>query len=815
MRCSESSFGSPSGGFSWRTDRVLAKLSLEGVALVTLDVFDTLLLRRSGGPRTVFPLAARLARQAGALEPAMSDEAFALLREAAEREARKAGEVDLGRIYRCLPSGLGDPEHLAAAELEAERRLLAANPYLLDWLRELRRREMPVVLLSDMHLPGAELARLLAGCGVPADLYEALWVSCDHGVSKANGGLFQALLASRPGLAAEAVLHVGDNAHGDVAVPRSLGFRTALYQPMPRLAGLLTRERLLGASLDTPLTLLRTLAAQGLPDDAENGHADDRGFWTAFGALVLGPAVVHYADWVLRDAHAAGIRRIAPLLREGALLGELIAHRAAILGLPVTVHPLRLSREALRLPGLVGFAEADLRRLCGDGPVRTVRDVLRLLGLDGLPEAEELLGRPAIDVLGEAKSFAALRRRLLDPATVTGIRARAEAARDRVADYVAQELGEPGDVAVVDFGARGTMAALLHGIPALSARYRMVHYLFYAVPDFFTNALAGFRHRLFMPVDPPTMERARLIYRSPQPLEILLNGEEETTVGHQRDIEGPSGDGRIHAVTLPRADPPDAAWRRAVRACRAGIDHYRAVANGLDAPADWPVPARDLIDLLHRVIHLPTPEEAERLGSLPYDWNDGTRLVRPLCDESARTAVRELSASVRPECRLAFALQLRPSLVPWPQGALTLEDPFHIEELCGGARLDFGHAAFCRQLLHQLAAQGGRRVVVCGAGGEGGMGTTFIELARNTTVQVVGYLDHLVALPGGSFAGVPLLTPSDLTGESGIAFAVASTGYGRAIVASLNRACQAAGYDADCIWFDGAAFNLGRVGLSD
>lgn len=803
----------------WRRDAVLASIDLAGVGLVTMDVFDTLLMRLSGPPESIFARVAREARGRGAVEGWVTDDAFTLMRRDAEARARRAavGEVTLAAIYGHLRLDGADGAVLAALEREAEARATVANPYTLSFLRDLARRGMPAALLSDMHLPADAIAAMLEAAGIRrgAD-YECLYVSCEHGATKAGGGLFRRLLADRPGLAAASVLHIGDNPVSDQAGARAAGVRAVLYDPPTRCTAVMARERRLGLPASGPLPALRTLAALGAAGGCDGGGSD--GFWAEFGAVVLGPVAVHYAHWVLRDALARGIRRIAPLMREGGLLAVLMEREARRLGLDVAVRPLHVSRAALLLPGLADFGAAELERVAADSVHRTAGDLAALLGVGPLPHGlAGLEAVPLIDLLGTHRrdgggAYARLRDWLLEPGRRTAVMERACAARAAVLDHLRQNLGEGGRAALVDIGARGTLVSRLVAIDAVRERYDPLGYVFYATPEALSRMAAGLPLRVCMPLAADCIERARIVYRSPQFLELLLNGEAETTVGYRR-----AADGRVAPVTEPAALAD--AQRAALRACHAGILHYAETCARAGVGADA-VPGTDrdvdpaaLLGILHRAVHLPTLEEAERLGALVYDVNDGSRAVRTLCDPAARRAVASLCATVRPALWPTFALQTRPSDVPWPQAALALEHPGHLDDLLDGARGDFGHRAVSRQLIDMAVASGGGSLFVCAAGGGAGMGPVFIETAREAGVALAGFADLLTPATGGFFAGVPALALEEAARQDCRNVAVVSVGYGAAILEALRAGTRGDPRPLACVWFDGTGFR--RTILAD
>jgi len=792
---------------AWCEDAALAGIDAAGLDLVSLDVFDTLLLRRCGPPEAVFPLVARLARARGALDGAITDCAFTLLRREAEARARRsltpaAGRADitLADIYRnlCLPDT--DATALAGIERETERQMTVANPYAASFLRHLRLQGVPVVLLSDMYLSAADIGALLDAVGLPCGVaYDRLYVSCEQGAVKSGGGLFRRMLADCPSVDPARVLHIGDTVMADQAGAHAAGIQAVLYAPPPRWAALTAREGQLGIPRQGLLVPLRGIAARG---GSGNGGAHDP-FWYDFGSLVMGPVAVHFAEWVLRDAVERGIRRIAPLMREGGLLAELMKARARRLGLDIDIRPLHVSRGALLLPWLDGFGAAELEAISADSVYRTVGDLSDMLGTGPLPAAlAGQAGVPLIDLLGahrrdEPGAFAALRDWLLAPARQAAIRASISRARDLAGSYLRQELGSAGPVALVDIGARGTMferIARVHG-----ARHDPHGYLFYATPEALHQTMAGVRIHTYMPLGAEQIEWARIIYRSPQFLELLLNGEADTTTGYRR-----ADDGRVIPVSEP-ATVPD--WQReALRACHAGIRRYAGLYGRLGAGWEREVDPASVLGILFRAVHLPTPEEAERLGALVYDVNDATRATFTLCGTGARRTLAALCRTVRPAMWLGVALQTRPSDVPWPQGALALECPGHLEDMIDGARSDFGHLAICRQFISMAQAAGADRVTVCAAGGAGGMGSAFIGAAREIGLELAGYADLLVSTQGDAFEGVPIVTLAAAARADCRFVAVVSVGYGPAIIEALKEGMRGDGRPLQCFWFDGARF---------
>ncbi len=799
---------------SWRWDSALAAIAPDEFDLFCIDIFDTLILRRWGPPETVFERVAQDARTAGLLDPSMTDDAFVIVRRQAEARARAwartqgHSETGLADIYRALEVPGIDAAALERLERTVERRAAVANPNLVALLCDLRRRRKPVALVSDMYLGGTELEDLLGSVGIlPGRDYDRLYVSCDHGASKAGGALFRVVLADHPGVPPSRILHIGDDPVTDKAGALAAGIHSVHYTQPGRSKEMLRRESLLGNASRGPLTLLRTLAGR------RRTEQEDDAFWHHYGASVLGPIAVHYANWVLRHAAARGIRRIAPLMREGELLGQLIAREAERLGMDVDARPLAVSRAALYLPSLTRFDEAEFRSL-GSEIYLTLRDVMVMFGLDDLPHA--LTGhadRPLVDLLGAefgegADAYQAARSYLLAEGTKDRILAKARQARRNLVSYVETELADAGPVALVDIGAKGSMFERLSRMPELGERYDFHGYLFYATPDALHRMANGLRVQVHMPLAAAALERAKVVYRSPQFFELLLNGEAATTAGYRRDAEG-------RAVPVFLHMDIDAAQQRALRACHAGIfsyyDQWAALAERNDdgSGGAWEVDPAVLLGILHRAVHLPTHEEASRIGRLVFDVNNGSPVRLPLCNNDARRVLAELCAAAPPPLWLSLALQTRPSELPWPQGTMALEQPGHIEEMIEGAQGGFGHRTISRQLVHMARRARVSRFILCAAGGMGGMGPTLLDVAHEAGLECVGYADLLVV--GDGVFRQAELGLADAARQSCRDIIVVSVGYGPAIIDALKTNGKGDGRPLRCWWYDGTRFRTTRL----
>jgi predicted HAD superfamily hydrolase len=214
------------------------KLSFDPTAidLVSVDLFDTLLLRDHRCERRRFLLMARLA--AAALDRVgwrVSIQALYLSRLDAQRlayraleQARPQGDVPLARIHSMQTAILGLPlraaEILLAAELAFEASCLRPNRRLLAGLAALRARGTRVIAISDIYLPQAALCELLDRVA-PDHAIDAVYCSAELNLTKRSSELFGRVLQLE-GVAPGRVLHLGDDRRADLEMARRAGLQS-------------------------------------------------------------------------------------------------------------------------------------------------------------------------------------------------------------------------------------------------------------------------------------------------------------------------------------------------------------------------------------------------------------------------------------------------------------------------------------------------------------------------------------------------------------------------------------------------------------
>ena len=197
------------------------------VKLLSLDVFDTLLFRETKSElRRFWEIVYAMHEEF----PSVTVLDFYHARTVAHRLAYQTQmpisgcrETTLENIHRILGrivnlNGQAEIESLKNIELNYEKTHLRLNPGIWHLVETAATHHVRIIAVSDMYLNSSEIEKILSALLPDAALINKIYSSCDSGVSKASGILWDQVIASEQ-VAPEQMLHLGDNYHADFEMP--------------------------------------------------------------------------------------------------------------------------------------------------------------------------------------------------------------------------------------------------------------------------------------------------------------------------------------------------------------------------------------------------------------------------------------------------------------------------------------------------------------------------------------------------------------------------------------------------------------------
>lgn len=187
--------------------------------IISFDIFDTLLFRPFAVPTDLFYMVGEK----------LSYPDFKTIRTEAEKTVRhiKGGEtVTLKDIYDFIAKRTGINSAMGQkTETDMELSLCTANPYMKAVYNSLKSKNKRIILVSDMYLSTQFIGKILAKNGFTG--YEKLYISCDKGCGKHNGGIYELI---KKELGISDIIHIGDNYGSDVKNAKKHGLSAIEYK---------------------------------------------------------------------------------------------------------------------------------------------------------------------------------------------------------------------------------------------------------------------------------------------------------------------------------------------------------------------------------------------------------------------------------------------------------------------------------------------------------------------------------------------------------------------------------------------------------
>lgn len=313
--------------------------------IISFDIFDTVLTRLFECPIDLFAYVESQLSDCGVNFPD-----YALLRFKAEQMARNTAkqqrdqeEITLDDIYNAL-SFLTPVNHnvlLQAKQLELDAELesivpVVDNKYLLSQLKQQGKK---IIFVSDMYLSKQFISRLLSQNHL--DVCDNLYVSSDLMKTKHTGRIWVKILQDYP---EQEILHIGDNNHADVEIPKRFAIETFHYNR------LLSYHRV-GAQLSpnlVPFSLMSKMYY--LMQYINEKDTREIAFWTKLGETLGAFILQSFIEWLKENIVINKIDHIYFCARDAQIIQKIWNYYQYDDQCNTTSSYLYLSRKVLRFP---------------------------------------------------------------------------------------------------------------------------------------------------------------------------------------------------------------------------------------------------------------------------------------------------------------------------------------------------------------------------------------------------------------------------------------------------------------------------------
>lgn len=339
------------------------KESIQEYNVVSFDIFDTLILRNIEQPTDIFKI----------IENKYKVKNFfknRILAESQSRIGQKNYEANLNRIYDFLQKMYKeDIKKVKEIEMQIEYDFICQNTVMKEIFDYCKKQNKKIFLISDMYLPKEFIQKLLKKCGY--EKYNNLYISNEIMESKHIGGLYDYVMKQEK-IKTEEWIHIGDNKHSDIAIPKEKGIKTYYYKNVYQ------RVERKSKTISVEEAIFR-----GIQNNYLLNHELD--YWEEFGIKYISPLYYSFTNWLVNLTKKED--NIYFLSRDGYIVKKIYELFKEKLNLKLDLNYLYTSRLAYQVPINVFYEKDVALRTFTDhnvafGHYLTINEVFEILELN-------------------------------------------------------------------------------------------------------------------------------------------------------------------------------------------------------------------------------------------------------------------------------------------------------------------------------------------------------------------------------------------------------------------------------------------------
>lgn len=706
----------------------------DSVTAVSFDIFNTVLLRYVRKPEDMFEEAGKLL----SLPFGVTAEDYKYIRMRAQKAIQDKKkltvgtfEVNLEEIANGLPAWINDREAINA-EVEAEKKLDFGNPEIVNLIIWLQEKGYHIVYVSDMYLSARQIETILSTAKVPKHM---VFVSNEFDSDKKSGQLFQAVLHSE-NLKESQIIHIGDNFEADVLGAEKCGIKAFHYRApySDATAGLAMEEFVLGDGWANKNILRHIAGALGKSDSEEMNK------WHALGAQMIGPLLVYFMEWLFGQITRQRDEMLLFFMREGSFFQKAWQIYSRCYGIDIDNKLVFVSRRALLLPAMEQFGEKELKEVM-ESPRISLAEIFQILGIT---ERKDIF-LPYLDVqrkdfdkikVNGASLYQAASEYILSERWKPVIEDNIKREREKVQKYF-QSLHLKKRVATVDIGYQGTIQKRLERIIPDNDKIHWNHYLLLCNGQKRLQELerSNIRGALGTYCSDGS-DLMSVVNRNNRSLELLFLEGCGSTIGYTQE-KGET------VPVLGKLNWPEK-QKQQIENCQQGALDYLRFYLECSKKKEWS--SKELLQMLHRLLSSPSYTEAELLGNLVFDENNGTEYSRKICEDKDVSKIKEAGM-------IKWQQNTDYEEVQWVEGLLTLGDQAHI--LQQGRNCKGYNESYALILVNKLIRQKKDDVYIMAAGT---VGRLVAKYARMVNIHIKAFVDNNPALQGKSVENIPVIS---------------------------------------------------------
>lgn len=293
--------------------------------LITFDIFDTLIMRKTGSPADIYRIVELKLSSKNINIP------FNKLRNNAEKKLRKSGKQkdytidDIYLEFRNL-ANISEQECniIKETEIEVELENIIPRSDMIEVYHCIRNDlHKKTAIISDMYLTSDIIKKMLKKCKITE--YDELLISCEKQARKEDGSMWDMFLEEHRN---QKIMHIGDNEKSDVQIPEGKGigiFHIMSSKDLFEQTNVGRNARIKDMSVIDSIAFGTILNKYFNSPFSQNKNEFSVKIDKSYdlGYSIIGPIVADYLMWVIRDAKKRKINKLLMLSREGYLFDNM------------------------------------------------------------------------------------------------------------------------------------------------------------------------------------------------------------------------------------------------------------------------------------------------------------------------------------------------------------------------------------------------------------------------------------------------------------------------------------------------------------
>lgn len=552
---------------------------------VSFDIFDTLLVRNIESPNDIFKLVELEAKEQKLIDD--SFDFYVSRTKAAEVANLELNEPTIDEIYSYLKLNNNQKDSLKKLEIEIENRYLQRNQFIYDiyvWCKENNEK---VIAISDMYLPHGILQQILNNKNICVD---KIYVSCDYKTNKRNGELFRTV---KDELKTNSIIHIGDSLKGDYIEPKKQGINSI---QVVRNKYNNKNKALAGSVVESVV----------INNKSNNVYYD-------LGYSVLGPLLYGFTNWLHRNVNEQKAEIILFFSRDGKIIKDAYLRQFN----DIECEYIHVSRRTLNVACL--WMNPEFENLKDNIVVTnlfSIKSFIKRIGLNPENYTKELLDYN-LDVdyeYYENEFWKDDKIRLFYEDIKIDVINNSKIQYDYLIKYLSPYIKK--NIAIVDIGWRGSMQKRLMQIFSVSDQLKdiVMHGYYLGIETNQAN-MSGYLYQTQNQTDNKTAIDAGVGL-----FESLFLAREGTTLSYEEKEK------KIVPI-LDSYEIKDKELINNLTLIHSAALEFIDKIISLKMPRGMNITEKEVFKYFKRVVYMPTKQEIEKLGIIPFNDTKNTLLI--------------------------------------------------------------------------------------------------------------------------------------------------------------------------------------------